>query len=72
MTSSSSCSMCGEEVKNDGKTLQRKMWEHQCCIQEEDRLTEDLFHSTCSSKSMLCAELVGIKTLLLFKLECVG
>ena len=53
--SGSSCSACGEEVKNDDKALLCEMWEHQYCVREEDRLTEDLYHSItiCSSKSIV-------------------
>ena len=56
--SGSSCSTCDDEVKNDDKALLYElceMWEHQCCVREEDRLTEDLYHSItmCSSKSIV-------------------
>ena len=56
--SGSSCSTCGDKVKNDDKALLCElceMWEHQCCVREEDRLTEDLYHSItmCSSKSIV-------------------
>ena len=56
--SGSSCSACGEEVKKNDKALlceMCEMWEHQYCVREEDRLTEDLYHSItiCSSKSIV-------------------
>jgi len=58
--SGNSCSTCGDEVKNDDRALQCEicdMWEHQYCVREEDRLTEDLYKSItiCSSKSIVYA-----------------
>jgi len=46
--SGSSCSTCGDEVKTNDKALLCElceMLEHQCCVREEDELTEDLYHS---------------------------
>ena len=58
MTSVSSCSTCGEEVRSDEKALfcdLCEIWEHQLCVRETEQLNEELYQSmtTCSSKSII-------------------
>ena len=52
------CSTCGKAVGNDDRALLCDLcetWEHQCCVHEKERLTEELYASisACSSKSIM-------------------
>ena len=52
------CSVCNEEVHNEDKALNCNVcdtWEHQDCIRQADRLSEELYQSItlCNSKSIL-------------------
>ena len=44
-----SCSVCNEEVHNEDKALNCDLcdtWEHQDCVRQADRLSEELYQST--------------------------
>ena len=75
------CSACNEEVSNDDKALLCELcenWEHQHCVRQADRLSEELYSSitNCNSKSivyvcMACRQKGSLgKRLLTCQLEC--
>ena len=52
------CSVCNEEVHDEDKALNCDLcdtWEHQDCIRQADRLSEELYHSIthCNNKSIV-------------------
>lgn len=52
------CSVCNEEVSNDGKALLCELceiWEHQHCVRQADRSIEDLYQNitTCNNRSIV-------------------
>ena len=58
MASVSKCSTCGEDVRSDDKALLCDIcetWEHQLCVYEKERLSDELYQSVtaCSSKSIM-------------------
>lgn len=52
------CSVCNEEVKNEDKALNCDLcdtWEHQDCVRQADRLSEELYQNItlCNSRSIV-------------------
>ena len=52
------CSVCNEQVNNEDKVLNSDLcdtWEHQDCVRQADRLSEELYHNVtlCNSKSII-------------------
>ena len=75
------CSVCNEEVHNDDKALNCDLcetWEHQHCVRQADRLSEELYHNitVCNSKSIVfvctaCRHKGSLgKRLLKYEIEC--